>query len=130
MGSKRINFKKSFSKYSNTDFIAVGIVILVVSIIAIPTFIMLNKRAEILETASLESGVITGCEARERRSRHGRVGRKLKTVYAPVAMTDNGAKAVASINLSPRSLCKTMIGKKVSIYVHPTDKKKNFIANF
>jgi len=124
------SLKKIFFKNSTAGFVALGVVIVLGLGIAIPTGIMLKNRVVTLATTSLENAIITGCKPRRVNRRARSRPSRSRTSYAPVAMADNGEKAVGLLALGRRSQCKSMIGIKTSIFVHPTDGRKNRIGSF
>jgi len=130
MSSKPINFKKLLFQNSTAGFVALGLVIVAGLGIVIPTGIMLKNRVVTLATTSLESAIVTGCKSRRvHRSSRSRTSRR-RTSYAPVALTENGARAVGLLTLGRKNQCESMIGVKTSVFVHPSDEKKNRIGSF
>ncbi|MEC7577458.1 MAG: hypothetical protein VX468_09000, partial [Pseudomonadota bacterium] len=90
------------------------------------------ERLTVISNSSVQNATVLNCENSWIKQRTGSSMSSTTrdvVVSAPVAMTDDGQKAVGTVKV-PEKRCDTMIGNAVKVYIHNTDPAKNRINSF
>ena len=103
------------------------IVLIALTIMTVPAVITVFRVQTVLAT-TYEPAIVTDC--RSFRSGRSQSKYRSRTYHAPVAVAESGAIAIGTKRLSERSWCENMIGQQTSVYVHPTDPRKNRIGSY
>ncbi|MAH05188.1 MAG: hypothetical protein CL561_06500 [Alphaproteobacteria bacterium] len=89
-------------------------------------------RLSVISNSTVQNATILDCENSWTTQRTGSSmssPTRDVVVSAPVAMTDDGQKAVGTVKV-PEKRCDAMIGNAVKVYIHNTDPTKNRINSF
>ncbi len=89
------------------------------------------ERLNVITNSTQQSATILNCENSWIKQRTGSSSSSYRDVVvsAPVAMTDDGQKAIGTVKV-PEKRCDEMVGTAVQVYIHKSDPKLNRINSF
>ena len=91
--------------------------LIVLAILAIPLFLIIPDRAQVLVQSDIYEATIESCKSRKSIRVRGSNGRRLGWGYAPVALTEDNIKATGTLFLSDKKSCSRQIGDTASVFV-------------
>lgn len=110
-----------------------GIVIITILALLLAGFgaLLAKDRIEVFSNASPYAATVVDCDwNRYRRVSSTGGGTTPSNSYAPVAVSEEGFKAIGRLKLSKRSICEGTIGQQVTIWVNSEDPEKSRINSF
>ena len=89
-----------------------------------------KDRIEVFTNASPYAATVVDCDWNRYRRVSSGGGSTLSNSYAPIAVSEEGFRAIGRLKLSKRSICEGMLGKQVTIWVNPEEPEKSRINSF
>lgn len=89
-----------------------------------------NDRLGYVFNSEMKTGQVVKCGSEWVKVSVGEGRYRDQVQYMPVVVTEDGDKVVGSISVVSRSLCQQMLGKYMTVLIHPTDADENRIYSF
>lgn len=89
-----------------------------------------KDRIDVIRNSDTYAATVIECKWSQRRSTGSKRSGRSRSSYAPVAVSEEGYRAIGQLKVSKKSVCQNLLGHKVTIFVDRNDTSKTRISSF